>query len=120
MDNTYSCKYVLPMVYPLFLLLQRLYCCFALLLTSSVTTTLAMTSQQEGHYSLKNSQHTHTHTHTHTTFTIRCTSFSGTHTLALEVSLSAGVNQIQFCWVSSSTLRTAPSHPYYILTTPTH
>ena len=98
MDNMYSCKYVLSMVYPLFLLLQRFYCCFALLLALSVTTMLTMTSQQEGHYNLKNSKHTHTHTHTHTTFIIRCTSFSGTHTLALEVSLSAVVNQIQFCW----------------------
>ena len=38
---------------------------FRTLINLSVTTTLAMTSQQEGHYNLKNSQHTHTHTHTY-------------------------------------------------------
>jgi len=94
--------------------ITKLYCCFTLLLALLVTTTLTMTPQQ-GHYNLKNSQHTHI-------LHSQCNALHSPVHILLHwtVSLSAGVNQIQFCWVSSSTLWTAPSHPYYILTTPTH
>jgi len=82
------CNYVLSMVYPLFLLLQRLYCCFSL---SPPCWLWLLGKKDTIIWRIHN-------THTHTTFTMRCTSFSGTHTLAVEVRLSAVVNRIQFCW----------------------